>query len=492
MNPTKNESALRKGAFFCTSFDRRLVLALLFMAMHIPFPALADTTPPNSPLNAYLDEAMAKNPAMAQANFEVEAERQRLENLRARFYPSLALQARATVAEGGRTIDFPAGDLLNPVYNSLNAQAVAAGQAARFPNVENQSIPLLRPTEQDTRLIVRGPIYEPVLNQQMQAQTQVLGAQEASRLQVKEELSRDLQTAYWQYAQANGRITILQASLRTLQENERINVVLYKAGETTLDAPKRAEAETLEIQVALREARTQALLAKEYFNLLRYAPNNSTVELPQEDFSQDTIQKLLEQLTPKTQGTTPAPALTRLEKNLAAQRAQLDASRAAYKPTLAYSVEGGYQGRDYSTGPNTGFASASVVLNWTLADAGIRSSEVARSRAQVQALEARTQQVNRQLQLAKLQARENLLVSLDSIQARDAQRAAAEESLRINERKRDAGETTQVEFLSAEQSATRARLGLVTAVYQARIDHAIWQYNNRYIPEPSPQEGAQP
>ena len=100
--------------------------------------------------------------------------------------------------------------------------------------------------------------------------------------------------------------------------------------------------------------------------------------------------------------------------------------------------------------------------------------------------------MNRQLQLAKLQARENLLVSLDSIQARMAQQAASEESLRINERKRDAGETTQVEFLSAEQSATRARLGLVTAVYQARIDHAVWQYNNRNIPEPSPQEGAQP
>lgn len=492
MNPTLNGSAPRQGAFFCALFDRRLTVTWLLIASLAPLPAMAEPTLANTPLSGYLDEALTNNPALAQANFEVEAERQRLENLRARFYPSLALQARATVAEGGRTIDFPAGDLLNPVYSALNAQAQANGQAARLPMVENQSIPLLRPTEQDTRLVVRGPIYEPVLNQQLQAQSQALGAQEAARLQVKEELTRDLQTAYWQYAQANARIAILEASLRTLQENERINAVLYKAGETTLDAPKRAEAETLEIQVALRESRTQALLAKEYFNLLRYAPNSSLVELPQEELSKNSIQALLDQLTPRSQGTTAPPALTRLEKSLAAQRAQLDASRAAYKPTLGYSIEGGYQGRDYNTGSNTGFASASVVLNWTLADAGIRSSDVARSQAQVQALEARARQVNRQLQLAKLQARENLLVSLDSIQARDAQRAAAEESLRINERKRDAGETTQIEFLSAEQSATRARLGLVTAVYQARIDHAIWQYNNRNIPEPSPQEGAQP
>lgn len=479
------KSAQRSSAFFYTLIDTCLMAALVLIGIQ-------NSSYAASPLDGYLDEAMANNPALAQAGFEVEAERQRLQNLRARFYPSLALQARATVAEGGRTIDFPAGDLLNPVYATLNAQAVANGQPAQFPTVQNQSIPLLRPTEQDTRLIVRGPIYEPVLDSQLQAQTQAVGAQEAAQLQVKEELIRDLNTAYWQYAQANARISILEASLRTLKENERINTVLYKAGETTLDAPKRAEAETLEIQVALREAQTQALLAREYFNLLRYAPNNSAVELPKENLSPESIQTTLDELTPKTTGNTAAPALTRLERSLAAQRAQLEASRASYKPTLGYSIEGGYQGRDYNTGPNTGFASASVVLNWTLADAGIRSSEVARSQAQVQALEARARQVNRQLQLAKLQARENLLVSLDNIQARMAQRAASEESLRINERKRDAGETTQIEFLSAEQSATRARLGLVTAVYQARIDHAIWQYNNRNIPEPSPQEGAQP
>lgn len=484
MTLSRNIKTPSKGAFFYRIFDTCLVSILLLIGLQLPVSALAAT-----PLENYLEEALAKNPGLAQAGFEVEAERERLANLRAQFYPTLVLQARATVAEGGRTIDFPAGDLLNPVYAALNAQA---GPPARFPTVQNQSIPLLRPTEQDTRLIARGPIYQPALLKQVQVLTQSVGAQEAARLQVKEELVRDLQTAYWQIAQANSRIAILQASLRTLQENERINAARYKAGEVTLDAPKRAEAETLEVQAALREAQTQALLAREYFNLLRNVPNNSQVVFPEEKLSSSALRELVEELTPRSEGNTPAPSLTRLERSLAAQRAQLDASRASYKPTLGYSIEGGYQGRDYNTGPNTGFASASVVLNWTLADAGIRSSEVARSQAQVRALEARTRQVNRQLQLAKLQARENLLVSLDNIQARLAQQAASEESLRINERKRDSGETTQVEFLGAEQIATRARLGLATAVYQARIDHAIWQYNNRIIPEPSPQEGAQP
>ncbi|HEX4879113.1 MAG TPA: TolC family protein [Limnobacter sp.] len=443
-------------------------------------------------LEEYLAQALANNPALAQANFELEAERQRLENLRARYYPTLSLQARASVAEGGRTIDFPAGDLLNPVYNTLNAQLVANGQPPQFPNVSNQSIPLLRPTEQDTRLVVRGPLYEPTLNRQVMAQKNALQAQEAARLQVREELTRDLQTAYWQLAQTHAKVGILETSLRTLQENERVNKALYKAGETTLDAPKRAEAERLEIEVALKEARTQALLAKEYFNLLRFAPNNADVELPPQQPSQFDIGEALAKLSPVAPAAAAAPALTRLERSVAAQRAQVDASRALYKPNLGYQIDAGYQGRDYSTGPNSGFASASVVLNWTLADGGIRSSEVARNQAQLNALQARNHQVNRQLQLAKLQARENLLVSLSNIETRQAQQQAAEESLRISTRKRDAGETTQIEYLSAEQAATRARLGLVTALYQARIDHAIWQFNNRNIPELGPQQGIQP
>lgn len=470
------------GDFFYALFDKCLITTLLLSVSPLTAWAI-------SPLEGYINEAKSRNPAVAQAGFEVEAERQRLEALRARFYPTLALQARASVAEGGRTIDFPAGDLLNPVYATLNAQA---GPPARFPTLENQSIPLLRPTEQDTRLIIRGPIYEPVLKGQVKVLSESIQAQEAARRQVMEELERDLNTSYWQYAQARARITVLDASLKTLRENERINQVLYKAGETTLDAPKRAEAEALEIQVALREAKTQALLAREYFNLLRHASNNSEVDLPQEELSAQTIETLRNMLEPIGPPNGLPPALDRLERGLAAQRAQLDSSRASYKPTLGYSIEGGYQGQNYNTGPNTGFASATVVLNWTLADAGIRRSEVARSQAQVQALQARAQQVSRELQLAKLQARERLWVSLDNLTARLAQQAAAEESLRINQRKRDAGETTQIEFLTAEQTATRARLGLVSAVYQARIDHAIWQYNNRNIPESTSPETTQP
>lgn len=474
--------------FFNFQLDTRLVSCLLLAAAALG--AMSNAFGQNAPqqgtvpraLDRYILEAFQRSPLLERADFEVQAEMARLESLRARFYPTLSFQARASVSEGGRTIDFPAGDLLNPVYNALNAQAMQAGRPERFPNVDNQSIPLLRPTEQDTRLVVRGPIYEPALDQQVLAQQSLIGAQQAQRLMVRDQLIRDLRSAYWQLAQAKAGIQILRASAQALIENERINQRLYKAGSVTLDAPKRAEAERRDIEIALAQAQSQADVAAEFFNLLRNANPDAPIELPSPENTPEEIEALVASLQPSDKPGAAAPELVQLEEGLAAQRAQIAAAQSSFKPSVGYSLEGGYQGRDYSTGPNTGFATASVVLSWTLADAGVRKGEVNRASAQAAALRAQADDVRRQLLLAKNRAKKNLLVSLDSLQARRAQVAAADETLRIVSRKRDAGEATPIEFITAEQAATRARLGLANAAYQARIDHAVWQYHNRNIP----------
>lgn len=435
-------------------------------------------------LSAYVREGLANNPGLQSQNAKVEVQQAKLDGLRARYLPSLGLNARASVAEGGRTIDFPAGDLLNPVYATLNQQAVAQGQQPRFPTLENQSIPLLRPTEQDTRLTLSGPIYVPQLNAQVEAQKQASRAESAAQRRLREELERDIQIAYWQTAQAQAQVDILQNSLQTLQENERVNQALYKAGNVTLDAPKRAQAERLDVQVALQKAQSQRQLAQEYLNQLRNANPDAPVQLPG---SVDATQKLpliQTELKSSMKGSNKYSAsLSQVDRNIKALQAGQQAAQNSYKPTVVYQVDAGYQGKDYNTGPKTGFAQASVVLNWTLADGGIRSNAVRQAQAEKESAESKRIELIRQLHLARSQARQNLEVSIQSLDARLAQKEAAEESLRISTRKRDAGEITQIEFLSAEQIATRARLGLINTIYQAQVDRAVWQFNNRQLPD---------
>src|SRR5512133_1926026 len=85
-------------------------------------------------LDDYRRSGIENNLALQQKQSNYELSMQQLKQARGLFFPSLSLNARYTVSEGGRVIEFPVGDLLNPVYSTLN-QLTASSQ---FPVLENQ------------------------------------------------------------------------------------------------------------------------------------------------------------------------------------------------------------------------------------------------------------------------------------------------------------------------------------------------------------------
>ena len=96
---------------------------------------------------------MANNLALKQKEQNYLKSQNALREARSLFYPDLSLNARYTVAEGGRIIQFPIGDMMNPVYSTLN-MLLASDQ---FPMQENQEFPFYRPTEHETKLSLVQP-----------------------------------------------------------------------------------------------------------------------------------------------------------------------------------------------------------------------------------------------------------------------------------------------------------------------------------------------
>ena len=101
------------------------VAALLFGLASLPLAAAAaPDEPPAEPLgeviDSYVREGLRSNLALRAGTLEVERSLAALEAARARFFPRFSVEARYIRAEGGRVIDFPAGDLLNPIYTTLN------------------------------------------------------------------------------------------------------------------------------------------------------------------------------------------------------------------------------------------------------------------------------------------------------------------------------------------------------------------------------------
>ena len=76
------------------------------------------------------------------------------------YLPSVSFEARYSVAEGGRTMSIPTGDLLNPVYNNLNQinEALNPG-APKYPEVQNTELNFIRSPDQETKLVATMPIF---------------------------------------------------------------------------------------------------------------------------------------------------------------------------------------------------------------------------------------------------------------------------------------------------------------------------------------------
>src|SRR6202046_5677589 len=191
-----------------------------------------------------------------------------LDQARALYLPSLDFSARYTAANGGRTIDFPVGDLLNPVYATLNQIT----GSSRFPAVQNQEVNFQRTREQDTAVSLTQPLYDPRISAGRMAAKSQYEAESAARVALAGRIERDMREAYYRWLQARAQIGIFDATLELATENRRVNDSLFRNGKITRDLVYRAEADQLEVQQSMLGAHNGERLAQSYVNLLRNAP----------------------------------------------------------------------------------------------------------------------------------------------------------------------------------------------------------------------------
>ncbi|MDD3765336.1 MAG: TolC family protein [Nevskiales bacterium] len=459
---------------FAHPLIRAAAAVLIACAPHAPVSAAATT---EATLDAYIGEALAANPDLIAANLGVEASREAAHAAAAQQWPSLALNARYTRADGGRTIDFPAGDLLNGVYQTLNADLEAQGQPAAFPTIENQSIALLREREQETKLSLTAPLFAPSLWAQADAAEALAQAASAGREAYARILVREVKRAYYGATQAEAAVQILEASEALLAENVRVSEALVRTGKATRDRALRAEAERLAVVQRLDAARALAAQTRRLLNALRDQPAEAPIELPEP--------ARLEAPRPEPGEGATRPELLQIDRSIHAAAAQRRAATGTLLPTLALAADYGVEGTRYGFGADDDFNTVSLVLSWSLWDFGSRSAQRRQAIARTDQLKEQRRSLERQLELARRAADDDLQTALRSITAAQARVVAAEEAFRIAQRKRSAASLSQVEFLDSERAVTEARLNLAVARCTALDRAAAVELTRASFPLPS-------
>jgi outer membrane protein TolC len=430
-----------------------------------------------SVVQSLVAEAMAGNIALQTQAVDVEQARVRLDEARSLFQPRLDLLARYTRADGGRTIDLPIGDLLNPAYATLNQLLAAQGQSASFPQVANQSIPLLREREQETKLRLTQPLYRPEISRGAQARRASLESREASLAQFKRELRLQVESAYYRCRQTEAAVEILKSALGLTGEALRVNRLLFENDKVTEDRVLRAEADQLAVQQQSLEAERDRNLARATLNFLLNRP----LSTPVPGSSGDELVLFTQAVLALTPPESPAPdgreELLALRKAIKAASAAEDAERARLYPSLALAVDAGTQGESYGTGRGYNFVQGSLVAAINLWDGRERRSGVQMARLERRKLELQLAGARQQISLEIMQAADELRSAAAACATAARRREASARAFEIVSRRELEGLASQLTFLDARNELTRAELNLeITRQYllinAAKLDRA--------------------
>lgn len=441
-------------------------LAFSLLASFLAVAANAEWPRRPAAVQALVQEAFAGNLALKTEDANVDQALAQLELARSQYQPRLDIVARYTRADGGRTIDFPIGDLLNPVYATLNEMLAAQGRAGSFPSVSNQSIPLLREREQETKLRLVQPIYQPAITRGVRARRAGLQAREAQRDVYRRELRFQVESAWYRYLQADSAVRILESSRGLTAEALRTNKLLYDTEKITEDRVLRAEADDLAVRQQLAEAQRDRNTARALLNVLLNRP----LSTPPPAADETEIGKAVDSAV-KDAPSRPSPdnreELVALQKNVDAAAALEAVERSRQGPTLSLAVEGGIQGEDYRTGSGYNYVQGSVVAEANLWDGkerrnAIRSARLELKKAQLQLADAR-----QQLSLEVQRAADDLTAAVAGLETATRRRAASAKAFEIVRLREREGMDTQLTFLDARNELTGAELNL--AITQHRL-----------------------
>ena len=215
-------------------------------------------------LDDYIQEGLKSNLVLQQKTISWEQAQQSLQVARSYFLPSVNLMTDYVSGEGGRSISMPIGDLLNPVYASLNQIT----QSDQFPHVENVDQNFFPKNFYDARVRTSVPLINTDLYLNRTIQGQQVMMKQFELAAYKRQLVFDIKSAYFIYLGANAAVKIYESGLQLVNKNVEINESLLRNGKSLPANYLRSKSEAERVKAELNSAQNRAANARKYFNFL--------------------------------------------------------------------------------------------------------------------------------------------------------------------------------------------------------------------------------
>jgi len=411
-------------------------------------------------LEDYIKIGLQNNEVVKQHNFDINRSIWALKEAKSLFYPTTSINANYTVADGGRTIDIPIGNMLNPVYATLNQIT----NSNAFPTLENQSV-LINPNNfYDAKIHTIMPLlnYEIIYNKRIKAYQNDLQKEELDIY--KRELVKDIKIAYYKYIQSTEAISIYEIALQLTLENQRVNQSLFKNDKINRTAVLRSDNEVKRIKAKLEEARQNSKNAQAYFNFLinqkldteiAFDKDNTLIPI---DFDSENT-KAREEFSKLKTATEINTTLSKLTQSY-------------WFPKLSGFIDLGVQDFDFEVNKQSRYYFGGVALEWNIFSGNKNKYKIKQIQEERKSINSQTDNVRQQLLLQYEINRNNLLSKIEIYKSEKNQNVAAKKYNNDISKLYKEGQVIYIEVLDAQNQYINSLLNSNIAFYDTWIAFA--------------------
>lgn len=433
--------------------------------MYLLFWLLTLTSPmTGQELQRYIEEGLKNNVVLQQRNIALEKALVSLRIANSYFVPTVGVQGNYTSGRGGRSISFPVGDMLNPVYSTLNQLT----GTSNFPQIENVNTTFFSYNFYDAKVHTTVPIINTdlIYNRRISQQQVELQAFEVNIY--RRELIRSIKVAYYNYLSASEAVRIFSSALTRSEQGKRVNESLLANGKGLPAYVLRSNSEIESTRAQHDDALRQVENAVLYFNFLLNRPADAPIIAEAIDWTK------LDLPAADSIATSEREELKLLREQIALSSNVVRMNKLYWVPKLNGFLDLGSQAQDWKVNNNARYYLLGVQLDVPLF-AGFRN----RNKTALANLDQRTialgyDNSRRQIDLSAQAARNNLLTAYQNFQSAQKQQDAASSYHRLIEKGYQEGINTFIEAIDARNQLTQSQL--LVSINRFKVLSALANY----------------
>ena len=423
---------------------KRTLLTLIWGTVVLP--ALAQ-----GPLAGYINTGLKQNQVLTQKNISLEQSLLALKNAKSYFLPEVSFKTDYLTAQGGRQIIFPAGDLLNGVYSSLN-QLTTSDQ---FPTISNVNQQLLPHNFYDARVRIAYSLLNTDRYYNKQISQQQVTLQKYEIETYAQELVREIKQAYYAYCASLDAVRIYRDAYVLVEQNLKVNQSLLKNGKGLPANVLRAESEQEAVNAKIIDAENGRVNARHYMNFLINRPLTDSVIFEKQELPDSLLGKIISR--PET---TQRSELKHASVAIELSGTAIRKSKNFYVPRLNTFLDLGSQAPDFKYNSNSRYYFLGVQLDIPIFSGNRNVNNIRLAEFDKSSLELQKDLLGKRLQWMAESSQNNVLSSVAAVRVTEKQLASASAYFKLIEKGYNEGTNSLIEYLDARDQLTSSSLKL--------------------------------